>query len=470
MEGAYFHGEHLRWNLGWENPNPAGAFVAMAIPWLWAVAAVTPIPAKRHWRWVVALAFLGEALLWFLLCKTYSRGALVAVLLAGAVFSGLTWYRIGGQRTMRRMVPRMLVIGGLLWGTGFFSRLDPGFVAGDASAVNRLTLWQGGLRMIAASPWRGWGTGNSGSGFMHWFQPLEADESYAGMVNSYLHVAVERGLPVLGGVLTLAFALLLLAAVLLRNDRRGSGGIPAGTAAAACSLVVFLVANVFSTLWIFANLWWLPALATAWILAAGIRCRTGVGWRVLGAGWLLACASTATLWWAGQTREAPTTIRLRKDGAVVCQAAGGSGVNVGILLPDPTVLGESWGKEVRRLALSDPELSIVVPVERDVPESDEFDGWLIACGARAGEGLAMQERVPDARVTLVHPLGQPDAEASVKATVNVFLPALDTGGAARRWRSVARRQGWGCRRSAGVGQDIRLRWPAVVAEAWARTP
>ncbi len=34
MEGVYYFGEHLRWNLGFLNPNIAGAFIAILIAFL----------------------------------------------------------------------------------------------------------------------------------------------------------------------------------------------------------------------------------------------------------------------------------------------------------------------------------------------------------------------------------------------------------------------------------------------------
>lgn len=255
MEGAYFYGEHLRWNLGWENPNPAGAFVAMGIPWLWAIASGAGRQGGWKCRLLGLVAFLGEAALWFLLCKTYSRGALVAAFVAAAVYFGLSIYRDGWRKAMRMAGVRGVMVIALLLGSGFFSRIDPGYVVEDASAMNRLTLWKGGLQMIAASPWRGWGAGESGDGFMQWFQPLEADEAYAGMVNSYLHVGVERGLPVLGAALSLVGALLAVVGFAIkgrgsrdRNRRDIGAGMKDLVQGAGCSMVVFLVANLFSSL------------------------------------------------------------------------------------------------------------------------------------------------------------------------------------------------------------------------------
>ena len=176
MEGIYFFGEHVRWNLGWNNPNQAGVFIAMWIPWLWAlgawVAGGKELGARRSWHGLprdaaATLVFVAELGLWFLLCKTYSRGALVAVGLAGVVL--LLWRLIRDRRFsgMGLVSVRLIAIGVILFATGFFSRIDPRFVSQDASAGNRLVLWKGGLQMIAASPWRGWGAGQSGSSFAH---------------------------------------------------------------------------------------------------------------------------------------------------------------------------------------------------------------------------------------------------------------------------------------------------------------
>lgn len=30
----YFFNDHLRWNLGWDTPNQAGAFLVSLLPWM----------------------------------------------------------------------------------------------------------------------------------------------------------------------------------------------------------------------------------------------------------------------------------------------------------------------------------------------------------------------------------------------------------------------------------------------------
>ena len=137
----------------------------MWIPWLWALGAWVAgtrneEKAGRSWHGLrrdaaATLVLAAELVLWFLICKTYSRGALVAVVGGGMVF--LSWrYAIGGMAgRWGWLAVRIAGVVFLLLMTGFFSRIDPRYVSQDASAGNRLTLWKGGLQMITASPWDG---------------------------------------------------------------------------------------------------------------------------------------------------------------------------------------------------------------------------------------------------------------------------------------------------------------------------
>lgn len=191
---------------------------------------------------------------------------------------------------------------------------------------------------------------------------------------------------------------------------------------------------------------------------SGLSCGIGVG---------LGTVACFVLWAVGEGISAETRIVLRKNGSVVCRAAAGGGGYRVVLLPDVSVLGETWGKEVRRLATSDPSLTILVPGDRAVELSsgESFAGWVIACGNRVDEGLAFLKGSPGIRLTLVHPLGKPSVAGGGESDVSVIVPALDTSGSGRRWSGLARRHGWRYWRSDGVGQDIRLRWPGVLGGA-----
>lgn len=79
MEGVYYFGEHLRWNLGFLNPNIAGAFIAILIAFLSPITTIWP--KCKSARFIFTLSFVAELILWFLLAQTYSRGAFVAAVI-----------------------------------------------------------------------------------------------------------------------------------------------------------------------------------------------------------------------------------------------------------------------------------------------------------------------------------------------------------------------------------------------------
>ena len=62
----------------------------------------------------------------------------------------------------------------------------------DASVGNRMELWNSALQMAAENV-HGFGSGQSGEQYMQWYQPLDRQEGYRTMVNSYLTFLVEQG-------------------------------------------------------------------------------------------------------------------------------------------------------------------------------------------------------------------------------------------------------------------------------------
>ncbi|MDP0489774.1 MAG: O-antigen ligase family protein [Verrucomicrobiota bacterium JB023] len=472
MEGTYFFGDHLRWNLGWENPNPAGAFVAMWIPLLWSLAKSGQKEARRAslWSWFVLGVELG---LWFLLCKTYSRGALVALGVAGLIYFLWGWWKEGRKAAWMQGGVRILGVAALLVTTGFLDRIEPSYVATDASAGNRLTLWKGGLEMIAVEPWTGWGRGESGPGYMHWFQPVEESEAYAGMVNSYLHVGVERGLPFLVGVLGVTLMMVGLAFVSasdreLRNRKANVAHLLGGLGA---SLLVFLGVNFFSTLWIFENLWCLPLASVLLIFGGSWRLRAQVFLPLLAK--VIACSIVVAIFLGvliyGISRSIDNELKIERKGeAVLVLSRKEQDKNVRriLMFPDRSTLGESWGKEIRRLIEDEHfrDVEVVVATEA-VPRGGEGFELIVASGSRYQEGLKAATNHPASPLILVHPKGKPFVIDEVENEVTLVLPFVDTDGAGRIWRREGRKQKWKVRVNAGVGQDVRLVWPQVIYEA-----
>ena len=494
MEGTYFFGEHLRWNLGWNNPNPAGAFIATLIPWMWGLGRLAT--SRRDFAGLLALVvLLAELALWFLLCKTYSRGALVAAGMAGGFWYFGMIFRSGLRRAeffrLFKRSPalpleklrwcagnrpgvsalRLAGIAWLLWLTGFLGRIDPGYVSQDASAGNRLVLWKGGLQMISTSPLKGWGRGESGKGFMHWFQPLESQEAYAGMVNSYLHVGVEYGLPLLLGVLAVMGMLVILA--LPACDYRQSAapfranlgwlGLSAGA-----SLVAFLSANVFSTLWIFRDLWWVVAAAGLIISSMGVA-RYGKRYprralKAFGLAVLLCIFLGLGLYGGGKVLAGEVRVSHPADQVVRVSHSGGNSSKSILLFPDPMVLGSDWGKEIRRMAGSSGFRDAEIFVSGDLPPEIEPPDLIIVCGNNLDQGIASSKRYPGAKLILVHPVGRPGKIMLRGSDVTVLLPGLDTTGSGRAWKKSCQTEGWKSRVNVGVGQDVRLLWPELLLE------
>jgi hypothetical protein len=483
MDGVYFFGENLRWNLGWGNPNQAGVFVAMLIPWLWGLAAL----ARRGFRGaslVAAVLLATELVLWFLLCKTYSRGALMAVGGAGVVYLGGACLMRQTWLSWKSVALRAGAVAVLLIATGFFARIDPRFVSTDASAGNRLVLWKGGLQMIAVSPWQGWGKGQSGNGFMHWFQPLEAKERYAGMVNSYLHVAVEYGLPVFVGVMTVAVGLLVFSLWggcgsfwekrlknSIQRETATTWWARSVMAGAGCSLLVFLAGNFFSTLWIFKNLWWVPTLDAVVIVAGGVFVLRRKFFKAMGmtlaAGFAMSVMASLAIFIAGSKIKSEPQISLDPTRRIVIANGAAAGRRAILFLPDASVLGQDWGKEIRRLAAAprfrDYSIETALKNSREkmaLPSSRP--DIIIACGSQFPCGFTTWKKFSNAHLILVHPTGKPDAPEGFDGSVSLILPMLDTTGNARRWKAMAKREGWKISISPGVGQDVRLVWPDVL--------
>ncbi len=535
IEGEFFSGGHLRWNLGWPTPNYAGAFLVTLLALHWA-------GADSRWRWALLAAEAGGL---FLLAKTYSRGAVVAW--GAAWLFGIAASR-GWRNPAERMIwaGRLVVLAVMMAAVGFgWSRVvekttgpqdnrttDKRATASevpsteDGSVVNRLALWRGGLEMIAAAPLTGWGAGESGRAYMNWFQDVDRDEGYATMVNSYLHVGVEHGLPILAAVLWVGGWLLLAAWRTGRAERggrlkQGAGskeqeerlrergtrtiGATAGvqalaphsplpaplfspsairsfslSLAAGAAMVAWAVANVFTTLWIEPKLWIAPVAAAMVIATATARSRgegkPGGGWRGgLGGAMLslgISLAVTVGLYGAGRWlgRSRPEQASPGAFGTVVVTRSSSSSEKGATwhVWPDPTVLGAAPGKELRRWLETGPVNGRLV-VHRAAP----LQPGEIPAGAermmlfgRQVEWVAPDFPSAGRELWLIHPtVPPPAASKSPKLSVEtttLILPQIDETGNGPVWREWAKQTGARIVESTACGLDIRAVWPGML--------
>ncbi len=344
--------------------------------------------------------------------------------------------------------------------------------------------------MIASAPTSGWGAGESGRAYMNWFQPSDRTEVYVGMVNSYLSVATERGLPLLG-VIACAFAWLLELA--WRGARQAVAAtpgnetslLPALFTAAGSSLTAWAVASVFTNLWIEPGLWIVPILAAAVVLGAGLASTPKPPWlRISATGGiytllivvgLYGCGSWLAAkqrWQITPDREGTVTVASRHENA-------GTGKSIWHIWPDTSVFGAAPGKELRRWIASWPAGTVMV-IHGPAPHPGGRDRGpaegLVLCG-RQVDRLGREALPRSNQLWLIHPLGIPPAPTTESdcAThsaqsrnadhprLTVVLPAIDEAGLGLLWRQWAERHEALVLVSKGTGQDIRMVWPAIVA-------
>jgi len=459
IESDFFVGEQLRWNLGWASPNYAGAFVAMLLALGFGFS-------RSRWRWGFFVLELGG---FFLLAKTYSRGALVAwgvawlfgVISTGGLLKSREWWLWLG---------RIAALGVILYSVGVqWSRAENALSATapvDRSVGNRLALWKGGLKMIAAAPLQGWGAGESGRAYQQWFQNLERDERFTTMVNSYLSVAVERGLP------TLTVALFILWAPVLCAWGFARGGNLLAMAAGV-SLVSWSVANGFSTLWIEWRLWIVPCLAYALlasVLGRAWRARRGpLQFKVLAGAGGFALVTALGLYLAGGVlgRNEGLGIYPTREGVVI--ASRHEDVAQWDVWPDAAVLGALGGKELRRwLTAEGLALRLVVHsgwgAGRAVP-SESAKGVMLL-GKQAARVSRFRLPASCEALYIIHPtVSPPDETAALPERVVVIFPEIDEVGNRVAWERWSEKQGAAFIGSRGSGLDARWVWTEVLSEA-----
>ena len=114
----------------------------------------------------------------------------------------------------------------------------------------------------------------------------------------------------------------------------------------------------------------------------------------------------------GVGKMVSSEIELKREGNQIrvnsCGLEGEPGSRI-LLLPDRATLGESWGKEVRRMLADELfrncELTVCASGAK-VPEQQVFDR-IIVCGSRQEEGLAIAAQKSSSKLLIVHPIGRP---------------------------------------------------------------
>jgi hypothetical protein len=508
IQSRYFFDGIARLSYGWENPNHAAAVLVCLIPLLWVVESVIQHNhAQRAWLYVT---WLGEAFVSLLLALTYSRGGGLAWL-ASLLFFGLICVgRLqvtppekrspeaapstaesgvpigqGGARCpqsadwagrvvralaakrfinvgrhssrWRFLLPRLALFGILLLSTGLVRRFAL-VAAGDNSSGNRLELWRGGLQLIDVSPLTGWGKGESGLAYMQWLQDPGAKASYGGMVNTYLHSAVEFGIP---AFTALCFILLLPIVAAFTRVSATPPGKQTLLCGCAAGLVAFSVAGIFSTLWILPSVIWAPigllvvagyVLCDAdWPSLRRIGLRTSAVAVILG----FALYGGAVI----AVTHAPWRLTRLPGGAVRFVAINAIGEREVTFLPDGRTLGAYYGKELRgAIGTLGQRIDAFTIYPLDAMPKKPLTGHVVVFGPRVQDVNGIEGT---ATIDAVSPVGRPPVAARLR---RLFLPEYDQLGYIPFWRSWAKANNLAIQVVADAGQDARAQWPRILRQ------
>jgi hypothetical protein len=452
----YYHG-HSRWNYGWATPNYAGAFLATVEPAIWMAAALL----SRKWRGKATgwFQFFAELVFWFLLAQTYSRGAIVA-----AFCARVAWQAMQGELTAVKTWGCYLVAPlASSFLTGFSGRIYE-FI-GDPSVEHRLEIWLAAPRMFAAAPWTGWGLEKSGFAYVNWYQNPSSTSAVFGLVNSYLTLGAEQGLPALCLVIFVSMCLICGGISGARSAAKAGRSSPV-LAAATSVCVAWLIASVFSTLWAVPYLWVMPGLAACAIIgsrqiceAFGVRKILACGLFALGSAFLLLFLGTAL------ERRSPILVHRGDNDSVTLESRIRSAKNKDPLTvdiwSDPLVLGKYPGRPFRAWMLrpGGPECLVVHASFKDNPQPARDNRILLLVGRRAALLSSLLLLPPD-RIILVNPLEWSHEGLSRlrghKAVI--VIPEIDQTGTNDAVKNEAQALGVKVLLSPGMGLDLRSAW------------
>ena len=421
MEGIFYFGDQLRWNLGFETPNIAGAMVAVAIAFLLPFTSKIPDKKRRLFAFAVLLAV--EISLWFVLAKTYSRGALVA---AGICFVCCTAFMLFRTESKCRILgialAKAVAVSAILLYTGFANRISPEYINNDGSTSGRIALWTGGLKMVAQAPVCGWGVDKSGEEYINWYQDFSDERKYAGMVNSYLHVAVERGFPAL-------FAALSILAFLFFADFRlwRKNGDLFGLA-----LLSLCVSNIFSTLWIVSSIRYTGiTIAAVSVIYAIFKGRKILAFAKIAILSIVSAASICLCLYLAGLALQPKFISKHSDHITL---APNKPTDKRIAaIADKDTFGKYFGKTLRNAYVkAKPET--VLDVYYEIPKNAEgYDKFIVT-----GKFAHTFQPPTSAKIVYINPIGNPPPPSNL-TNATIYLPRFDIYNQNSKWINAAKK-------------------------------
>jgi hypothetical protein len=438
---SYFYEGVSRWSFGFENPNMAAVVFVCLLPLLFALWSLSWDSRITRWLKIIGIICSGILVLMDGLClfKTYSRGGVVAAVVALACFflwvgwkyRSETWmeiFRLAKFNATCGLIGLFVAL--FLW-VGLGDRSLEPITGGDASVSHRLVLWQSALQMAVENP-LGFGTGKSGEAYMQWYQPVDSTNGYRTMVNSYLTFLVEQG--------WLWFALVLLVTSLFwfwaqpGKSSRSSLVIATGLRA---SILAFLISGIFSTVMEEPILWIIPACCALILAGWSLRSRISFTWPKAGLATTLTFLILTALYLGGlrQSLNDPLSRKFAQgaDGWTASELAlkkSSPGRKTWVVVPDAKIFGPYYGKLLRQLVA---ESGVVLELKKSSDLHSSMDRMLLA-------GNAVQTSVIPSTCTtvLLAPSAISDASAQAWLTSSphliLLIPSIDEDRRTSFWR------------------------------------
>ena len=456
----YYYGDTLRWSFGFDNPNKAAVIFACALPllwWLWRMAWRIGNVWLRIPALVVSAGLLAGA--WYCLIMTFSRGGLVAATMALAYLIGRAMWvgrkQAGRWHKSAVVWCSVLVIAGLL-GAAVWNGLDSRSaeaLGNDASVGNRIELWGSALQMAAENP-RGFGTEKSGEQYMQWYQPLDREQGYRTMVNSYLTFLVEQGW---------FWTIAVLAGFAVFWVWTKPAGDESFAPALHASILAFLVAAVFSTTMEEWRLWILPAAACVLLVGNAIWKKRSIERRRLAVVGGIGFAGCVALLGTGLVKSHSDPLR-RDFGEIggfrtVTSVApkGAKTPSLGCVV-DEAIVGDQYARRLRELALGAGVRIVLGDGARQVERMLFMGSGVHSCAS-----------YPVGRLLLLAPESVLDEEIAALAArngpVTIMLPEIDEDGRVGFWEDVtegARAERFQTSALSGVGNRVDWAWDEVI--------
>lgn len=358
--GALVYRGWTRLDLGFGNPNKAGALLAILALLVWLPAFWKPAT-----RWFCG-AF--SALAAGLLCHTFSRGALVALVVGGAATLGVLRPR-WPRRYYVLMGCGLCALAGYAAWCGLGERTLHGAGGTDRSVTSRAEMYRKLPAMLAAAP-GGWGRGQAAAAYENWFQPMGESTRFKHLLSTHGTWAVEYG-----WAFSFGYGCLWIGAFGLcwRHDSQD----PRWFSICAGSLAAFFTAACFSHIAESPVLALAPVLATLAVVIVRSRQRSVPALRF----WLIAAAASAVFVGAlvglGIWNLRGLPIHHRRGLTVV----GHGPPQLWILRPDTTVLGHNYGQAVRSAIRAEHPRIPAVAVLSALPRSLTFAEPVLITGS-----------------------------------------------------------------------------------------